>query len=270
MSHPVPLTTHHLRDKDRARLIRSTQKIKEVVGETPYLVDVGSSTPSSSQSQSANTKRARGKQPSISSALPVPNDARPVLYVRVPEPTEHIAATPAPSPTLTVSLGLRAAVVSDDTARRRKMAKLARTLGPNVPKELVFPPPTKNQLSRLRRLTARSLDPPLSPSRPESVTSARTSRRRSTVPRGDPISHGWVWVGKREEIPEEVLARARTDSGLPEDWVSVEKPVEKPVDPQVRKLRAMYRKEEGWSGEWAGAVQNMDEVVTQLRSLKTK
>ncbi|KAJ7450229.1 hypothetical protein FB451DRAFT_1372236 [Mycena latifolia] len=280
MSTAVPLTTYHLQHEDRTRLLRSTRKIGEVVGETPYLVDVSSFPPSPTpaSSQKLKSKRAKARHtpdllapPSLSAA---PN-ARPVLYIRVPDSPspERAPITPAPSPTLTVALNLRNAGIKEDAARRRKMAKLFRTLGPNVPKDLVFPPPTANELSRLRRLTARTFMTERMP-RADPADAPPTPRRRSHIadkPRrhskADSISHGWVWVGKREDIPEDVRARALPDSGLPSDWVSVSKPVEEPTASQ---LRAMYRKEEGWSGEWAGAVNNMDDVVHQLRELKVK
>ncbi|KAJ6546061.1 hypothetical protein DFH09DRAFT_1171899 [Mycena vulgaris] len=271
MSNRVPLTTHNLPSQDRARLIRSIRKIEEVVGETPYFVDVSSFPPPQEHASSKKRlKRLRVKHAPGTSAPPSPvaPDARPVLYIRVPDspPPEHGPVTPAPSPTLTVALNLRYATVNDDTARRRKMAKLSRTLGPNVPQELVFPPPSTDDVRRLRRLTARTVNSDRM-SRVESLASSKTSRRRSGASgtarrhsKADSISHGWVWVGRREDIPSDILARVQPDSGLPSDWASAPIPT----------FRAMYRKEEGWSGEWAGTVRNMDDVVHQLRGLRVK
>ncbi|KAJ7698335.1 hypothetical protein B0H17DRAFT_1050795 [Mycena rosella] len=276
MSNVAPLTTHRLLHEDRTRLIRSTRKIGDIVGETPYFVDPSSFPLSPKHSSSKRHKRSKDRHAldaPASPTLPAAPVARPVLYLCVPESAPPERALATPSPTLTVALNIRHAVMKDDTARRRKMAKLVRTLGANVPKELVFPPPSANEVRRLKRLTARTTMSDRT-QRPESVGAVQPPRRRSGVPdaprrhsKVDSISHGWVWVGSREEIPSDVLARAQPDSGLPSDWMSVSKPVESPT---VTTIRAMHRKEEGWSGEWAGAVHNMNDVVTRLRGLKVK
>ncbi|KAJ7719213.1 hypothetical protein B0H14DRAFT_3900950 [Mycena olivaceomarginata] len=223
MSNTVPLlTTHNLQHEDRARLIRSTRKIGDVVGEIPHVVDPSSFTPS------RPTKQKHAKLPPR--ALPPPSDARPLLYIRVPDaPPDPELPTPAPSPTLTVSLNLRSATASDDTTRRRRMAKLRRTLGANAP--------DRKSRAESKRMSIAS----------NSSRGKRASRAQTET---DPISRGWVWVGKREDIPVDVQARikrSQMDSGLPFDWSEV-----------------------GWSGEWAGAAQNMDQVVEQLRGLKVK
>lgn len=289
---PVPLTTHNLPQEDRSRLIRSTRKIQKVVGETPHFVDFPPL-----RSSSRTKKRSRYRYtpdvplPAPTAPLDPSSDARPLLYIRVPDapPPEPAPVSPAPSPTLTVALNLRNAagyVVKDDAARRRKMAKLFRTLGVPVPPELVFPP-TSSKERRARRLTARTV----MSDRAESITGGRIERWRSGVsttppkerkPKVDSISHGWVWVGRAAEIPADVRVRVRPGSRLPPDWVSVDKPGDIGVDdePQgdiveeprtaVSAVRAMHRREEGWSGEWKGAVRNMDDVVRSLRDLKAK
>ncbi|KAJ7174993.1 hypothetical protein C8R43DRAFT_596288 [Mycena crocata] len=297
MSNDVPLTTHNLQREDRTRLIKSTRKIGDVVGETPHLVDISSCPPPlPSSSRKLRRSRQDDTQDSPSPpAFPSPRiaDGRPLLYLRVPDspPADFPPATPAPSPTLTVALNLRhISKEKDDAARRRKMAKLFRTLGVNVPTELVFPP-QKDRLSR--RLTARTLmsrtatpEPAHAHKRRSAVTPepAHTHKRRSGVSaasRGgraaDPISRGWVWVGRRDEIPPHVRVHVRgseADPGIAGDWVTVNgidsEEREIPQHPAVSKLRTMHRKENGWSGEWAGAVENMDDVVRSLRGLKVK
>ncbi|KAJ7325863.1 hypothetical protein DFH08DRAFT_886315 [Mycena albidolilacea] len=276
MSNTVPLlTTHNLQHEDRARLIRSTRKIGDVVGEIPHVVDPSSFTPSHP------TKQKHAKLPPRSLPLP-PSDARPLLYIRVPDaPPDPELPTPAPSPTLTVFLNLRSATARDDTTRRRRMAKLRRTLGANVPTDLVFPPENTNDI-RYRRLTSRTL--PQAPDRKSRAESKRMSiasnssrgkRASRAQTETDPISRGWVWVGKREDIPVDVQARikrSRMDSGLPFDWSSVDRfrNVGEEGRPTLQFRRPLHRREVGWSGEWAGAAQNMDQVVEQLRGLKVK
>ncbi|KAJ7895368.1 hypothetical protein B0H13DRAFT_2338861 [Mycena leptocephala] len=187
------------------------------------------------------------------SAPPPASDARPLLFIHVPDspPADRVLPTPAPSPTLTVTLKLRHAITRDDAARRRKMAKLSRTLGVNVPTELVFPPENTND-RRYRRLTTRTVKTDRT-SRIESKRRSGASASRSglTPSDSDPISHGWVWVGKRDEIPPDVrerIQRSRVDSGLPFDWVSVGRLGELPEEDQtVDTVRGMRRKEMGWS-----------------------
>ncbi|KAJ7230920.1 hypothetical protein B0H12DRAFT_220661 [Mycena haematopus] len=279
---PIPLTTRNLHHGDRARLIRSTRKIGDVVGETPHVADL---TPSPPAKRKPLRKRLAPALPAL--APPPPPDVRPVLYLRVPDsPSEESVCTlttPAPSPTLTVALNLRPATSSDDdTARRRRMAKLRHTLGANVPTELVYPPEDTNG-PRYRRLTSRTL-PPSQP-RPDSRRQSRVSRRMSREERSaahsetDPISRGWVWVGKRDEIPADVKARIKRskkkESGLPFDWASIGRLRDlQEEEDQLSPIQAgqprLHRREMGWSGEWAGSAQNMDEVVHRLRGLKAK
>ncbi|KAJ7767019.1 hypothetical protein DFH07DRAFT_1058585 [Mycena maculata] len=294
----VPLTTHNLQQEDRSRLIRSTRKIQEVVGETPHFVDVAPFTlPPPPSSRTPKRSRHRFTPDTPVPASPGPpgptSDARPLLYIRVPDipPPGRAPVTPAPSPTLTVVLNLRHAA-KDEASRRRKMAKLFRTLGTNVPPELVFPP-TSPKDRRARRLTARTLMSDRADT--ESVTGVHIERWRSTVSvtaraerkrtsaKADSISHGWVWVGKPEEIPPNVRVRvrprSRAHSGLPTDWVEVERPgvnadivEESRMIPQstLSRFHGIHREEEGWSGEWVGAVSNMDDVVRSLRHLRVK
>ncbi|KAF7334951.1 hypothetical protein MVEN_02245000 [Mycena venus] len=296
-SNTVPLTSRHLQQEDRARLIRSTRKIEGMMGETPQVVDVSSFAPPPHPG-STKIKRVRQKlSPTLSETVPAPHrsDTRPVLYLRVPDapPPDRGLPTPTPSPTLTVALNLRHSAKKENATRRRRMAKLCRTLGANVPANLVFPPENLND-PRYRRLTSRTLQPPGSPVATSDLRSRnRESKRMSTVSGAssrsgrtrtqresdaDSISRGWVWVGKRDDLPRDVLARikrTRKESGLPFQWVPMHTGRLQDVEEEEGTampvtFRALRRKEEGWSGEWAGSAQNMDQVVERLRGLKVK
>ncbi|KAF7375761.1 hypothetical protein MSAN_00465700 [Mycena sanguinolenta] len=269
ISTPVLLTTHNLHHGDRARLIRSTRKIGAVVGETPHVAD-----PSLPEKPKPLRERL--------APVLAPPDSRPVLYLRVPDspPPESIrsVASPTASPTLTVKLNLRhnAAMRDSETVRRRRIAKLRRTLGEHVPTALVFPPENTNS-SRYRRLTSRTVATPKS--RPDSRRQSRAShisRQERSALHPEDISRGWVWVGKRDDIPADVQARikrSKKESGLPFDWASIGRlrdldEDEVPSPTAVR--RPLHRKEVGWSGEWAGSAHNMKDVVHRLRGLKVK
>ncbi|KAJ6556900.1 hypothetical protein B0H10DRAFT_2121796, partial [Mycena sp. CBHHK59/15] len=295
MTSILPPTTHHLLHEDRSRLMRSSRKIGEVVGETPLFVDLSSSSSSTTASTSARklerTRRASEGEPqrppsSASAATPpdihVPSTnatARPLLYVRLPtsnETTLRTPVTPSPSPTLTVALNLTQG--NEESVRRRKMAKLSRTLGVKVPPELVF----SSSPSRQRR---RSRQSSILESMPEKagVKGAVSGRRRRATrslkdsagdrngtsltarhPKSDSISHGWVWVGKPTD-----------HDSLCHEWVGLGSSVgggdkSTILHPAVSVVRNMHRRENGWSGEWAGRVSNMDDVVRKLRGLRVK
>ncbi|KAF8173397.1 hypothetical protein K438DRAFT_1772203 [Mycena galopus ATCC 62051] len=271
----APTTTHNLGTGDRARLIRSTRKIEAVVGETPQVAD-----PSASKSRSTMVKALRNTlAPALPRLAPPPlSEGRPVLYLRVPSPPPDsilTLTTPAPSPTLTVAIK---PPTRDDAARIRTMAKLRRTLGVNVPPDLVFPPENTNT-PRYKRLTARTLPSAVrrdlreqetpwifrevrksgAESKRRSFASQRSRRKCMMDTDGESdISRGWVWVGKRDELPAHVKARrSRVESGLPLGWDSTSKVEEEEKVPSLTVTgRPLYPREVGWSGEWAGAAHN--------------
>ncbi|KAF7325519.1 hypothetical protein MKEN_00401000 [Mycena kentingensis (nom. inval.)] len=264
-------------------------------------------------------------------------------FLRAPPPSTPAPSPTAPSPTLTVLLSLdtlssssggpdkrrsRHAVgggagggafrrygvtVKDESARRRTMAKLSRTLGEHVPPALVFPPESdakRRDERAARRLTVRSIKSDrgsvrsmMSFASTGAGTGAGTRKRKEKERKErDPISRGWVWVGRPEEIPAGVRVhrRKRVESGAPFNWYAEDdKPdiqeedsvnanalegdatdtdtelglVSSPYAPYTNASLRVRRREEGWSGEWVGAsgkVQNMDDVVNGLRSLKVK
>ncbi|KAJ6556899.1 hypothetical protein B0H10DRAFT_2121795, partial [Mycena sp. CBHHK59/15] len=318
--HRTP-TTHNLPHEHRARLMRSTRKISEVVGETPLLVDLSSSfSTAAATTAGRKLKRPRcsveGESHPSPSSVSTPDahlhpsnghvssttaTTRPVLYLQLPTNTHRAPVTPLPSPTLTVTLNL--APVDEEAVRRRKMAKVRRTLGDNVPHELVFPLSTRKRDRRSRQPSilsskqssilesvperarvmsavsgrcsrARGLKANAGGSkvgRPPSVASSRTARHSKP----EPLSHGWVWVGRPTYVPTVRSSRASVQS-LSDDWIDVgnfklaEAADSRIPRPRASLIRATHRREEGWSGEWAGKVGNMEDVVRELRRLKTK
>ncbi|KAF7306224.1 hypothetical protein MIND_00412900 [Mycena indigotica] len=327
---------HSLHRDDRMRLMRSTRKIGEVMGETPHPVypaqarkpDKKALPPVPPPKDTALRHRHR---PSLDYTREVTSNgaasasiARPVLFINLPESpqraiprplptlsptlTPTLTPTPLPSPSSTVksfianphsiagAIRRYGVTIKDESARRRTMAKLARTLGETVPPALVFPPDSetaKKEERKARRLTVRSVKSDKGSVRSvgrESVTS-RTSRETRSRKRGgkDDISRGWVWVGRPEEIPVGVKVklkpRRRVDSGAPPfNWYPPHEQEEDDIPedddeyldeasalaPYMNDSLRVRRREDGWSGEWVGNVQNMDEVVKGLRSLKVR
>ncbi|KAJ7771303.1 hypothetical protein DFH07DRAFT_914014 [Mycena maculata] len=167
----MPPTTHALPHAHRLRLMRSTRKLGALLGETPLVVETSptpaSFTPALSRSasmMSTDSKRSgrlftagHASALGLSAAPPGHGESssvtRPMLFLRLPGgsgSTTPAERTPLPSPlSPTFSLALNSpSTPPADVSRRRKMAKLARTLGENVPPELVFP---TSQTSKGRR-----------------------------------------------------------------------------------------------------------------------
>ncbi|KAF7342466.1 hypothetical protein MVEN_01836100 [Mycena venus] len=171
-----PPTTHALPEAQRRRLMRSTRKLGALLGETPLVVESVSTAPMSwtrrhshsvsavaheskrsgrvytaeSDSLSRTSSLRLAKAPVVAEATShtdsslAPPVARPMLYLSLPSSGASSPAerTPLPSPLSPSFISLISPTTptpTADTTRRRKMAKLVRTLGENVPPELVFP-----------------------------------------------------------------------------------------------------------------------------------
>ncbi|KAJ7232317.1 hypothetical protein B0H12DRAFT_1328092 [Mycena haematopus] len=127
--------TSSLSHTQRIRLLRSTRKIESILGEAPLLASTND--PSFPPLRKISTSDFTAGSRSRSSRT-----SRPVLMVQLPP---VMATNDSPMPP-TSSLGLNSApctpgsVAEEDVARRFKMAaKLSRTLGENIPPELVLP-----------------------------------------------------------------------------------------------------------------------------------
>ncbi|CAK5269097.1 unnamed protein product [Mycena citricolor] len=305
----TPLTTQNLKHEERLRLLRSTRKIDSLFGHTPHLVDVIG--PDFEAPRPMNQRRIRRRaappvewdEPPLPTSTEVSAHARPVLYIRLPEPCDTPDPAPepisavvrSPSPTLTVALKLRPIVRTrkeEDALKRRKMAKLVRTLGAHVPPELVFPAVESDR--RVRRLSTRTI---------LSDVVHDGKRRRAADSSAGSISHGWVWVGRPEEIPSDVHIRetgaeayqrriraslsgeqteaedegltmiggsitALTADALARSGFGV--PVSGTDLTELRMEEMLRRRGDGWIGEWVGRVETMDDVVQQLRTLRVK
>ncbi|KAJ7249118.1 hypothetical protein B0H12DRAFT_1122765 [Mycena haematopus] len=283
MTTTMPLTTHALPQTQRLRLMRSTRKLGELLGETPLLVETSptsTSSPFSRRSRSASRVSTEPKRsgrlymasattPQTSSlTLGVTRDvasagdsslARPMLLLHLPaahlSATEHADLTSLPSPlSPTFSLTLNSPMTPTfplDT-RRRKMAKLMRTLGENVPPELVFPTSIPKARRRASTVSVRESILERDLAHKNSATSFNVVRIE------DPFS----------DPPFTTEGRSSSDTYSSTSTHDSTSSLEQLL-PSSHAHRNMHRKEQGWSGEWAGGVSNMDDVVRRLRGLKT-
>ncbi|KAJ7467685.1 hypothetical protein FB451DRAFT_1483107 [Mycena latifolia] len=276
----MPPTTHALPHAERLRLMRSTRKLGALLGETPLLADIRLTAFSptharSSSTMSTDSKRLgrlykdthtvpRSSSLSIAAAPPVSVPqatashgqavpvARPVLFLRLPAragPASRAEHTPLPSP-LSPLFGraLNSPVTptaAGDASRRRKMAKLVRTLGENVPPELVF------GAKGARRLSLPAASPAL-------IYDACTADDSTASYAADePFS----FPSMVPYVPE---GRMSSDTCASSDTRAS-------CDTQGSREHLLpHRREDGWSGEWGGRVANMEEVVRGLRELKLK
>lgn len=265
---PPPPTSNHLDFNQKSRLIKSTRKLGQVLGTTPYLLETqtefqasflpigsrtSSPTPSTTSTSSAESiklvKRSRrqgsifGYPPeahsasSSTSSLSLPGNMssssidlpstysvpvsrrskdthRPpplVLHLNpvVVPPNDHRVRkpqlSPLPSPPtfgiddfpmspMTPTSDAFSRQKKDADAKRKKMSKVNRTFGENVPTELIFPAPIHPTPSATTRPTP------------------ATRKRRSMTIGSDQVwstgTHAWVGEWNRGDI-QEVQAQLR-------------------------------------------------------------
>ncbi|KAJ7728270.1 hypothetical protein DFH07DRAFT_998975 [Mycena maculata] len=217
----VPPTTHAVPKPQRVRLMRSVRKLSALLGTTPFLADPREPTPTAAPvgtHERAPTITSvlsfdalpAAREPESAALIPADHSSflRPVLLLRIntvspggrPRAMSQAWGRPAslaltsglPSPTSPKAEGEGDSLEALLAARRRKMARLTRTLGERVPPELVFPPrmleptnsvvrhaPSREDSCEKPSLEKRSLFPPRSLERSNSVTRNAPSREDS-------------------------------------------------------------------------------------------
>ncbi|KAJ7635388.1 hypothetical protein FB45DRAFT_865908 [Roridomyces roridus] len=160
------LTSHALPEAHRTKLIRSTRKLGALLGETPHLVDqepLRGHSPASSISSTSSRRSGRIFDPaprSSSLGVAYSNDStsrpkaaepatttRPLLYLQLASSNRPVSVAP-PTP-MTPGFSPLTPDFEPEADRRKKMAKLARTLGHPVPAELVLPAPPPRKQRRI-------------------------------------------------------------------------------------------------------------------------
>ena len=186
-------------------------------------------------------------------------------------------------------------------AKRRKLAKLQRFLGENIPPELVFPsstttttPITSSTTSPLQRSTSvlesstssrgkvlhkpsRSISTSKTPT-PLSATAPTTPQSTTREPRTTDVEQQQPTTPRPQSmttVPSPTMATMATTPstrGASLDGVSPNLPFQNIMDPKQGTTPAdqrRYRKEgKGWSGEWN--VKDMEQVANALRGLKVR
>ncbi|KAJ6566551.1 hypothetical protein B0H19DRAFT_1138144 [Mycena capillaripes] len=153
-SNAVPPTTHAMPHTNRLRIMRSMRKLTAVLGETP-VVEMPSPAPHL-LAPSDTGKRGFFFHASASlSSLALPfqksetshvAEGRPSLVLRLPDTFEPL---PAPlSPSFSPTLMSPSTPPPEQERRRQRLAKVTRTLGENVPPNLIISSP---DIKRRRR-----------------------------------------------------------------------------------------------------------------------
>ncbi|KAF5367278.1 hypothetical protein D9615_010463 [Tricholomella constricta] len=159
-----PPTTNALSPGQRTRLLRSSKKLGRILGTTPHFVDA---VPDDDKSFCSSSSASSSSRASIDSA---PAPAHHPRLTRKP-PMLRLALGPCPSPPSSDSpspTDISFTIPTPANARRRKMDRLRRTLGDDVPLRLVFPSPSDESSDE-------SLPSPTPPD-PESQTQTAPAR----------------------------------------------------------------------------------------------
>ncbi|KAJ7676628.1 hypothetical protein DFH06DRAFT_1317249 [Mycena polygramma] len=282
----MPPTTHTLPPAQRLRLLRSTRKLGAVLGETPLLLESQSHSPTPPIShpfvlgRSASTRSASStnrrvymaseplpRSSSLSLKLGEPSQPhthtrshahmhadRPTLVLRLPVADEDPTGITSPlSPTFGLALNPPSTPTADAT-RRRRMAKLTRTLGENVPPELVFASASASRTQQHRRRAST-----LSSGVPESRRRGMDLASATTMVEEQPFSYP-----STVPVPAAYPSRTSSDTFASADTHRSDAPLLPP--PRLHRAE----RAEGWSGEWGGAVADMEDVVRNLRTLRMK
>ncbi|KAJ6609594.1 hypothetical protein B0H10DRAFT_2438470 [Mycena sp. CBHHK59/15] len=265
---------HALPYSQRLRLIRSVRKLGDLLTETSLLVESASPTPSA---HPCSTSMSSTPHSPISPAASAP---RTFLSLRFPKSLTADRAALATPLSATFSISLNSPITPPvDTAalQERRMAKVAQTLGENVPPELVFPPPTRKGRKRASTVSVPEYgSEQRGAAAPVPVVSGR--RRRT----GRTMKHAASSTSLRaQQALETDLEPFSYPSMVPVPTIANESARKVPGDegvdeeshePSAMEVRAggMRRKELGWSGEWSGDVQSMEDVLRGLRCLRLK
>lgn len=281
-SHRVPSTSNGLSHSQRLRLVRSTRKLGEMLGTTPVIngsaSDFGqqpaaSSGASSSLQHSSSLRLSRkGKGTKV---LP-----RPLVLSLHALPASHRVPAGPTTPLSPTSIATNTPSYHDDfevddllQARRRRMAKLTRTLGENIPPELVFSSARRSSRPRSCSVDAAALAAtfqvtvvsPIEPTFHQPPTPTRSSSlhvlaKPRTLASRLRNRHGHASSLGMEGLHLQEVATFAPSRKSSESDASVS------TTYSSKSMKETYRKQAGWSGEWNR--QDIQEVMNRLRGLK--
>ncbi|KAJ6492044.1 hypothetical protein C8R45DRAFT_990285 [Mycena sanguinolenta] len=269
----------------RLRLIRSAKKLGNLLTETPQMIDGVPHFHSTSSPTTDIMRNEAGTHSLLPPSTSSPH-TRGFFSLRIPKSIPGLSGDRSPlSPTFTLSLNSPSTPVIDpETLKERKLAKVVQTLGENVPTELVFPaaaPPITRQGRRRASTTSVPAEYAYSPAElnKRAVVAAGAvvvGRRRHARELSRTLQHAASSTSLKGASPHATDAEPFSYASLiavssfeefegrhPSAGTTLE------FDPPSDGT-GMRRKELGWSGEWSGSVQSMEDVVRGLRELRLK
>ncbi|KAJ7609198.1 hypothetical protein DFH06DRAFT_189067 [Mycena polygramma] len=254
----------------RLRLIRSIRKLGDLLTETAPMVDAPPPLPQHSRSTSVSSNALPVAESQMSPSSPY---SRNFFSLRLPKSLtgDRTPISSPLSPTFALALNSPSTpIVDPGTLKERKLAKVTQTLGENVPPELVFPPPVRSGRKRSSTVSV----PEYSTVDKRVVSAAGATvvgRRRHARAASRNLKHTASSTSLRAPVQGPEFEPFSYATLIP---VSAFDAAGGPLPPDAQSATpagaSMHRKEAGWSGEWSGGVQNMDDVVRGLRGLKMK
>ncbi|KAJ6631922.1 hypothetical protein B0H10DRAFT_1901483 [Mycena sp. CBHHK59/15] len=198
---------------------------------------------------------------------PAASTPRTFLSLRFPKSltADRAALTTPLSATFSISLNSPITPPVDTAAlHERRMAKVTQTLGENVPPELVFQPPTRKGRKRASTVSVPEYgSEQRGAAAPVPIVSGRQRRTGCTMKHAASST-----LLRAQQALETDLGPFSYPSMVPVPTIaneSARKSQAMRVSTRnlTREVRAggMRRKELGWSGEWSGDVQSMEDVL---------
>ncbi|KAJ3790833.1 hypothetical protein GGU11DRAFT_804767 [Lentinula aff. detonsa] len=309
--YPVPPTTNELSPSQRLRLMRSTRKLGDMLGTTPVINSSSqfgqrpSASPRSSptislhHSSSVPYTHTQKKSKVLPRPLVLSLQSRPapLSSSRSSDPTTPLSPT-------SISTNMASSSSNRDEndyqnyltqTRRKRMAKLTRTLGENIPPELVFNSnslPSRSRSSSVDASTIatftvivkdlpethhsqESIVPVLADSPP--IMKIMKPQSSSVISRSESVrTPSPSFIARRmmrkhrghaktsSQVQLIASPSGRKSSDTVRSTLSSYSTASEPS--HTNEVKRTYRKQAGWSGEWNR--QDMDEVMNRLRGLK--
>jgi len=239
--------------------------------------------PGSTRARSRSVLSKKREQPLLLRLRPLPKQK--AIDTRINVTTTMDPSTPLSPTASSINMDFSTTTLSDRD-KRKKMAKLTRTLGENVPPELVF------QSSAPRRasipINRSHVDPLVTFQKPTKFVASTGAPPLAVAAAPKPSARTETQGAKSKHRPRNLslgtasaitaanIALSRGSNSLDVEPTEVPKPKEAPFVAVQEVLTDLLppstewgrRKEREWSGEWN--IKDMDDVARKLRGLKRR
>ncbi|KAF8918664.1 hypothetical protein CPB85DRAFT_998242 [Mucidula mucida] len=249
----LPPTINDLAPSQRTRLVRSTRKIQAVLGTTPKFVEP--TIPMHKNPRKlALTLAPHPTHPNRPLVLTLTDAPPSHSHSRTISSTDHLHISSSSHSRSRSNSGGPLSPLSPTHTRRKRMAKLTRTLGENIPPELV-----SVTYEPRRSLPERKSIPDFNPPSESELSDETFVDTLAPLPESKIITHPLTPVSSLPTPqPEPVTPAAPTRSASLH------------TSRRPKHMRSEtgwgHRRELGWSGEWNDS--DREEIMKRLRGLK--